>query len=64
MSGADDVREPDFEEASTRLNEGLKTCRAVIDNYRAMIIGEHGSRAAANDDDPVSEPIDPSLGDC
>jgi hypothetical protein len=33
-------RENDFERESSRLNEGLKTCRAVIDNYRAMIAGD------------------------
>jgi hypothetical protein len=52
VSGADDAREPDFKEASARLNQGLKTCRAVLDNYRAMIIGEYVHPAAANDDEP------------
>jgi hypothetical protein len=28
------------EEVSARLNEGLKTCRTMIDNYRAMLRGE------------------------
>ena len=32
--------ENDFERESSRLNEGLKTCRAVMENYRAMIAGE------------------------
>ena len=38
----------DIEQASARLNEGLKSCRTVIDNYRAMLSGEPA--AASNDD--------------
>jgi hypothetical protein len=33
-------RENDFERETSRLNDGLKTCRAVMDNYRTMIAGE------------------------
>ena len=41
-------RENDFERESSRLNEGLKTCRAVMENYRAMIAGDQPQ--ADNDD--------------
>ena len=30
----------DFESESSRLNEGLKSCRAVMENYRAMIVAQ------------------------
>jgi hypothetical protein len=37
---SNDQRVDNFESESSRLNEGLKICRAVMDNYRAMIAGE------------------------
>lgn len=46
-------REDDFERESSRLNEGLKTCRTVVDNYRAMIAGEPPH--ADNDDSGMSD---------
>jgi len=47
-----DPREPDFEQANDQLNEGLKNCRAVVNNYRAMLFGDQG----AADDLPSGEP--------
>jgi hypothetical protein len=38
---SDNPRENDFERESSRLNEGLKSCRAVVDNYRSMM-SDHG----------------------
>ena len=46
MSDADEPRDADFEQASSQLNHGLKSCRAVVENYRAILTGEQ----AANDD--------------
>ena len=40
---SEDPREREFEQESSRLNEGLKSCRAVMDNYRAMMFGGHES---------------------
>lgn len=37
-----DPHDADFEEASSRLVEGLKSCHSVVKNYRAMISGESG----------------------
>ena len=48
----DSSRESDFERESSRLNEGLKSCRSVVDNYRAMITGEQ--QHADNDDSDTS----------
>jgi len=50
---SEEQRENDFESESSRLNEGLKTCRAVMDNYRAMIAG--GQPHADNDDSEMSD---------
>jgi hypothetical protein len=52
QSVSDNQRENDFELESSRLNEGLKTCRAV-NNYRAMIVGEQPR--ADNDDSEMSD---------
>lgn len=57
----DDLDDDDapFEEAASTLGAGLKTCRAVIDNYRAMLRGqnpeERDPAEAAEHDPPTSE---------
>lgn len=43
---SDNPRESDFERESSRLNEGLKSCRAVVNNYRAMMSGDHAHDGA------------------
>ena len=50
---SENQRENDFESESSRLNEGLKSCRAVMDNYRAMIAGDQPH--ADNDDSEMSD---------
>jgi hypothetical protein len=35
--GEDDVDEASVDKASATLDEGLKSCRAVVENYRAML---------------------------
>jgi hypothetical protein len=49
---SDHPRENDFELESSRLNEGLKSCRTVMDNYRAMIAG--GQLHGDSDDNETS----------
>lgn len=39
-----------FEEANLRLNDGLTSCRAVVKDYRALILG---SRIPTNASDQV-----------
>ena len=51
MPSGNDPREPDFEQANSQLNEGLKSCRAVVNNYRAMLIGDQGGA----DGPPIGE---------
>jgi len=48
-------QEAQIEDVSSKLSEGLKTCRSVVENYRSMIGGRQAANdfersAAANDD--------------
>ena len=49
----DNPREDDFERASSSLSEGLRSCRSVVDNYRAMIVGDRPH--ADNDDSDIGD---------
>ena len=50
-----DPRHPDVEEANLRLTEGLKSCRAIVSNYRSMISGDD---AGSEEADPDSSELD------
>jgi len=39
MSESTDQLDATFEEANLRLNDGLTSCRSVVKDYRAMILG-------------------------
>ena len=50
MNTADNPNEQNFEEASAQLDEGLRSCRAVISGYRALLSDEGGAvEAPVND---------------
>lgn len=51
MANSNEPRDADFEQASSQLNQGLRTCRAVVESYRAILTGEQ----PANDDDRDDE---------
>lgn len=36
-----DPRDAEVDEANTRLVAGLKSCRSVVESYRAMLSGDH-----------------------
>lgn len=40
MTSPTDPGEESFDAASSQLNEGLRTCRSVLSNYRSLIAGE------------------------
>jgi len=42
----------ELDELSAKLNDGLKTCRSMVENYRAMLIGEQNV--------PANDPTSPS----
>jgi hypothetical protein len=48
MPFSSDSGEERFDAASSRLNDGLRSCRAVLSNYRALLAGdgEVGDQAA------------------
>ena len=39
MSESADQPDPTFKEAHLRLNDGLSSCRSVVKDYRALILG-------------------------
>ena len=52
MSRNDVPHEAGFDEESSRLAEGLKNCRTVVKNYRAMIAN---APLIASEPDPAGE---------
>lgn len=40
MEEPEDARDADFEQASAKLNEGLKTCRSMVRSYRHALAAE------------------------
>ena len=48
MCGIDDSRDSEAEEANNKLSEGLKSCRAMVSNYRALL-DKKGVKCAADD---------------
>jgi hypothetical protein len=47
VSGSELPNEREIEDAHNRLAEGLKSCRSVVANYRAMIANDAGDDAQA-----------------
>ena len=40
MSEVNEPHDADYEEANSQLAAGLKSCRSVVENYRAMLSAE------------------------
>ena len=59
MSRNDVPHEAGFDEESSRLAEGLKNCRTVVKNYRAMIAN---APLIASEPDPTGEADDAADG--
>ena len=49
MLSLNDPNDTKFEAASSRLKDGLKSCQAVVSNYRALFAGEERERIFAPD---------------
>lgn len=47
----EDEPRSEFENASEKLKDGLRSCHHVIENYRAMLKGEDAQPAAATGED-------------
>ena len=61
MSGADGLENGPFEEANSKLAEGLKSCRAVVNNYRSLLASDL-KLEAANEQEPPSAANDDETG--
>jgi hypothetical protein len=46
-------READDEEASARLSNGLKTCRSVVANYKALLTADQPGNEKPDEPDPA-----------
>jgi hypothetical protein len=55
VSGSELPSEKEIEEVHSRLAEGLKSCRAVVANYKAMIVND-SDEGAQPDQEPESNP--------
>jgi hypothetical protein len=47
MSGAQDPREAELNEARSKLDQGLRNCRAVVKDYRTALFGKAVRRRRA-----------------
>ena len=45
MPEVNDPENGEFETANSQLNKGLKTCRSVVKNYRALLSPDQGLAA-------------------
>ena len=60
MADEPESRVATFEVASSKLWEGLKSCRAVMASYRAMIAGEQCPAGMRIEDDVSSDACGPA----
>lgn len=57
MAGGDPPREADIDKTNAELDQGLRTCRSMLNDYRAALTGEQEVRAPAADDEAeIEEP--------
>ena len=59
MPDSEHAQDVEFEEVSSNLSEGLRTCRSVVQSYRVLLVGDQlgvsghiETPAAVNDDVP------------
>lgn len=61
MSKAEDAQAADFEQASGKLSDGLKSCRAIVRSYRKALASEG---VAAAPPDEIERQAAPSEAEC
>jgi hypothetical protein len=54
VAGGDPPREADIDKTNAELDQGLRTCRSMLNDYRAALTGEQEVRAPAADDEAES----------
>jgi len=52
LPGIDDRQDTDVDEAHARLADGLKACRAIVSDYRAIIAGNQADDEVGIDTAP------------
>lgn len=50
MAGGDIPRDADIDKTNAELDQGLRACRSMLNDYRAALTGEQEIRAPAADD--------------
>lgn len=50
-----DPPDANSEDARSKLSEGLRTCRSVVANYRAMILGEDIPANSVGEGEPLEQ---------
>jgi len=59
VSVGENSKDGSFEEANSKLAQGLKSCRAVVQSYRSLLASEARNQAPAeNDSEAVGEDFD------
>jgi len=53
----DEPGDRDFRQASSKLDEGLRSCRAVLSGYRALFASEQRPADCANDNPPYAQDV-------
>jgi hypothetical protein len=51
VAGGDIPPEADIDKTNAELNQGLRTCRSMLNDYRAALTGEQEVRALSADDE-------------
>lgn len=59
MSEVNDSKDGEFEAANSRLNQGLKTCRSVVSNYKALLSPEQNLFVRPGEKDAGETPPGP-----
>lgn len=59
MPDADERRERTLKETRSRLNVGLKSCRAVVENYRSLLVQEQCADKGGESLDPIPKEENP-----
>ena len=54
MPSPTDPNDEKFEDATSQLNEGLKSCRAVVSGYRALLVGDASNETDDGDEEAAA----------
>jgi hypothetical protein len=55
VAGGDIPRDADIDKTNAELDQGLRACRSMLNDYRAALTGEQKIRAPATEDETEIE---------